>query len=99
MTFNAKVKTSYGQTVKVVGSTAQLGNWNVAAVPALSASQYSDANPLWSGSVTIPAKTSLEYKFVKVDGSGAATWESGSNRQYTVAEGCQSSVTVGGDWK
>jgi len=99
VTFDEKVVTQFGQTVKIVGSVAELGNWDTSAAPALSASKYTSANPVWSGSVTIAAGEAIEYKFIKVESSGAVAWESGSNRVYTVPKGCESAATVSGEWK
>jgi hypothetical protein len=99
VTLNEKVTTQYGQAIKIVGSIAELGNWDTSAAPALSASQYTSASPQWSTAITLLAGTSFEYKFIKVESSGAISWESGSNRQYTVPRGCQSAVTVSGEWR
>ena len=33
-------------------------------------------------SVTVPESTSFAYKYLKKDGSGNVTWESGTNRSY-----------------
>ncbi|KAF1850607.1 carbohydrate-binding module family 20 protein [Cucurbitaria berberidis CBS 394.84] len=99
VTFNSKTTTSLGQTVKIVGSISQLGNWNTASAPALSASKYTAANPLWTANINLPAGTSFEYKFIKVDSNGAATYESGANRVYTVPKGCATGATVDTQWK
>ena len=99
MTFDSKTTTVVGQTVKIVGSIAQLGSWNTASAPALSASQYTSANPLWSTKINLPAGTSFEYKFIKVESSGTVTYESGANRVYTVPKGCSSTATVASTWK
>ncbi|KAF1835923.1 hypothetical protein BDW02DRAFT_578364 [Decorospora gaudefroyi] len=99
VTFNSKTTTSYGQTVKIVGSIPQLGNWDTALAPALSASQYTPANPLWTTKINLPAGTSFEYKFIKVESGGAVTYESGENRVYTVPKGCASDVTISNSWK
>jgi hypothetical protein len=99
VSFNAKVKTAYGESVKVVGSTTQLGNWDVSKAIALSASKYTDSNPLWTGSVSLPAGTALEYKFIRVQQGGAVSWESDPNRKYTVPSGCTTSASVDGEWR
>ncbi|KAF2195999.1 hypothetical protein GQ43DRAFT_283922 [Delitschia confertaspora ATCC 74209] len=99
VTFNTKVKTIYGQSIKIVGSVAQFGKWDVASAPVLSASKYTDANPQWTGTFTLPVGTAIEYKFVKVESNGAVSWESGSNRAYTVPSGCSSEASVSGEWK
>ncbi|KAK6603256.1 starch binding domain-containing protein [Botrytis cinerea] len=54
VTFNELVTTTYGQTIKVAGSVAALGNWDVSAAVALSAVNYTSANPLWTGTVMLP---------------------------------------------
>lgn len=99
VTFNELVTTVPGQTIKVAGSIAALGNWNAASAPALSASQYTSSNPLWTYTVTLPAGTTFQYKFINVASSGTVTWESDPNRSYTVPTGCATAVTVSSNWK
>ncbi|MFF7067492.1 carbohydrate-binding module family 20 domain-containing protein [Streptomyces pseudovenezuelae] len=45
----------------------------------------------------VPKSTSFEYKFIKKDGSGNVTWESGANRSYTT--GGSSGYATGDTWK
>jgi glucoamylase len=85
VTFNAKVATQWGQTVKVVGSAAEVGSWNVGNAVALSASGYTAANPLWSITVPMKAGTTVQYKYVKVGSDGSVQWESDPNRSLTVS--------------
>ncbi|KAI8214217.1 hypothetical protein K4K52_001671 [Colletotrichum sp. SAR 10_76] len=99
VTFNELVTTVPGQTIKVAGSIAALGNWDAASAPALSASQYTSSNPLWTYTVTLPAGTTFQYKFINVASSGTVTWESDPNRSYTVPTGCATAVTVSSNWK
>ncbi|KAF9878752.1 starch binding domain-containing protein [Colletotrichum karsti] len=99
VTFNERVTTVLGQTIKIAGSIAALGNWNAASAPALSASGYTSSNPVWSYTVTLPVGTTFEYKFINVASSGTATWESDPNRSYTVPSGCATAVTVSSNWK
>ncbi len=42
---------------------------------ALSSATY----PVWRGTVNLPADTTVEYKYVKKNGSSVA-WETGANR-------------------
>jgi len=97
--FDSLTKTNYGETIKVVGSIAQLGNWNPASAPALSSSGYTDSKPLWSGRVNgIPAGTTFQYKFVKVSTTTGAViaWESDPNRSFTVpSNGCEVELSAG----
>ena len=99
VTFKEVVTTQPGQTIKIVGSVAKLGSWNPASAVALSASGYTDSNPLWSISVDLPAGTKVEYKFINVASDGTVTWEYDPNRQYTVPVSCEKTATVSSNWK
>jgi hypothetical protein len=99
VTFEEKVKTNVGQTIKIAGSVAALGSWDTGAAPKLSASSYTDANPLWSTTLSLAAGLSIEYKFIKVESSGSVTYESGKNRVYTVPQECKGGVKVATEWQ
>ncbi|KFY79000.1 hypothetical protein V499_01950 [Pseudogymnoascus sp. VKM F-103] len=99
VTFNEVVTTIYGQTIKVVGSISELGSWSTSSAIALSASKYTNANPLWSTTVTLAAGTTFQYKFINVQSSGAVNWESDPNRSFTVPKTCEKSVTVSNTWR
>ncbi|CAI4214164.1 unnamed protein product [Parascedosporium putredinis] len=99
VTFNEVVTTQYGQTIKLVGSIAQLGSWNTANALALDASKYTSSNNLWTVTLNLPAGTTFEYKFINVASSGAVTWESDPNRSYTVPKTCSTTATVASNWK
>ena len=47
--------------------------------------------------MTLPAGTVVEYKYVRVDGSGNVTWESGSNRVATVPS--SGTLTLDDTWR
>ncbi|MFC3492292.1 carbohydrate-binding module family 20 domain-containing protein [Glycomyces rhizosphaerae] len=83
---NATVSgTSVGDEVYIVGSIPQLGNWTAISSAHLSGASY----PVWKGTVSVPAGTTFQYKYVIVRSSGAYTWESVGNRTATVpAAGC-----------
>lgn len=97
--FKEVVTTQPGQTIKLVGSVAQLGSWNPANAVALSAGGYTDTNHVWSISVNLPAGTKIEYKFINVASDGTVTWESDPNRQYTVPVSCKTTATVSSNWR
>jgi alpha-amylase len=86
------VTTWYGQNVFLVGSIPALGNWDPSQALPLSAADY----PTWSVTVTLPAHTYFEYKFIKKDPDGTITWESGPNRSYTTGTG---TATVNATWQ
>lgn len=99
VTFNEKVTTVWGQTVKIVGSIPELGNWSPSSAIALSASQYTSSNPLWSATVNVPAGTTFQYKFIRVESNGAVTWESDPNRSYTVPQTCATTALSETSWR
>ncbi|KAG7127252.1 Glucoamylase like protein [Verticillium longisporum] len=88
ITFNARVVTQFGQTVKIVGNIPQLGNWNTANAISLSASQYTSSNPVWSGTLSLPAGQAIQYKYINVASNGAVTWERDPNRSYSIPSAC-----------
>jgi len=98
ITFSVKRATNYGETIKIVGSLAELGSWNVANAPSLSATGYTASNPVWKQTIQLPAGAAFTYKFAIVSASGAVTWESDPNRAYTVPS-CQGSAEVSGTWR
>jgi alpha-amylase len=89
---NANVTTNYGQNVYIVGSIPALGSWNTANAVALSSRNY----PSWTAALSLPTNTYFEYKYIKIDGSGNVTWESGNNRYYTT--GSSGSITFNDTW-
>ncbi|KAK1459369.1 glycosyl hydrolase family 15 [Colletotrichum melonis] len=99
VTFNARVVTQFGQTIKLVGSTAALGSWNPSNAIALSASGYTSANPIWTVTIELPAGTTFQYKYINVASGGAVTWESDPNRSYTVPSTCSSTATKSDTWQ
>lgn len=96
--FNARVVTVPGEDVFIVGSLTQLGNWAPDSAVPLSASQYTQDDPLWFVEVDLPAETTFEYKYIK-ETSGGVVWESDPNRRYTTSTGCGSSGTQNDEWR
>ncbi|KAF2768834.1 alpha-amylase [Teratosphaeria nubilosa] len=99
VSFYENKTTTWGQSVKLSGSISQLGSWDSSSAVALSASDYTTSNPIWNVSVTLPAGTSFEYKFILVDDSGDVSWESDPNREYTVPTGCSTTASVNDTWR
>lgn len=97
-TFDELVTTTYGQTIKIVGDIAALGNWNTADGIALSASQYTSSNPLWSVSISLAANQVIEYKFINVNSDGTYTWEADPNHTLTIPA-CPTATTVSSSWQ
>ncbi|KAL4862764.1 hypothetical protein BDV12DRAFT_207023 [Aspergillus spectabilis] len=100
VTFNARVTTSWGENVYLAGSIAQLGSWSPGSAVALSASQYTTSNPVWTVTLDIPVGTTFEYKYIKKESDGSVVWESDPNRSYTVPAGCSgATATESGTWQ
>ena len=91
----ANANTVTGQNLYVVGNQTVLGNWTPASGFALTI-QGSGANVPWTGTVTLPANTAVQYKYVKWNGS-TATWESSQgaasgNREFTTPATCSGTI-------
>lgn len=99
ITFNARVVTVPGEDVFIVGSLTELGNWAPGSGVALSASKYTQNDPLWYVEVDLPAERSFEYKYIKRLPGGQIVWESDPNRRYTTTTGCGSSGTRNDVWR
>lgn len=101
VSFSVNVTTQWLEKVSVVGSISALGSWATASGFNLSATTYTSTNPIWSGGpVSLAAGTSFQYKFIKYNStSNAVTWESGSNRDYTVPKTCATTAVVNGVWQ
>jgi alpha-amylase len=94
VTFSVNATTVWGQNVFVVGNVAALGSWNTANAKPLSSASY----PIWSATLSLPANSAVEYKYIKKDGSGNVVWESGANRVFTSPAG-GGSTTRSDTWR
>jgi alpha-amylase len=100
VTFNVSASTVMGQSVYLVGNTPALGAWNPASAVTMAVvpGSGSGSTNTWRATVSLPASSAAEYKFIKKDGSGTVVWESGANR--TLATGVGGSAqTVNTAWK
>ncbi|KZV64539.1 carbohydrate-binding module family 20 protein [Peniophora sp. CONT] len=88
--FAETATTTFGENIFLVGSIAELKSWNTASAIALSSASY----PVWTVTVTLPASTAFEYKFIRKETDGTINWESGNNRADTTpASGSQTLTT------
>ncbi len=76
--FNVNATTIPGENVFVVGNIPALGAWNTANAVPLSSANY----PVWSASLSLPANTAIEFKYIKRNGN-TVVWESIANRAFT----------------
>lgn len=93
-----RVQTGWGDDVKVLGSIPELGSWNQADASPLSADAYTEQDPLWRGTISVPAGVEFLYRFVKVTG-GRVTEECGQVRSYAASGGCGSNGETSGQWQ
>jgi len=73
--------TYWGQSVYVVGDKAELGNWNPANAIVLSSAGY----PTWTGTISLPKNTNVEWKCIKRDESNPSAglvWQNGANNSF-----------------
>ncbi|KAI0490164.1 alpha-amylase [Xylaria cf. heliscus] len=98
VTFNEIVTTVVGQTIKVVGSVPELGNWDPTKAITLDASQYTSSNHLWKTTINIAPGSAVQYKYINVASNGAVTWESDPNRSFSVPTTC-GGVTRSDTWR
>ncbi|KAI3340287.1 family 15 glycosyl hydrolase [Ustulina deusta] len=99
VSFTVRKVTTYGQTVKIVGNTDQLGNWDTSKAVALSASQYTSSNPIWAGTVALSPGLAIQYKYIVVNTDNSVVWEADPNRSYTVPTGCTSTAEEVDAWQ
>ena len=93
VTFNVTASTVVGQNIYLVGNHAAIGNWNTGSAILLSSASY----PKWSVTLSLPGSMALEYKYIKKDGAGNVTWESGANRSTTTP--ASGTATLNDTWK
>lgn len=93
VTFTENKSTTWGSNVYVVGSLPALGNWDPSQAVKLNPAAY----PVWASTLTLPASTAFQYKYIVKDANGTVAWESGGNRSYTT--GSSGSVSLNDSWK
>lgn len=82
-TVNNATPTSTGDYIFLTGNSVELGSWSTTwdgAVGPMLCPSY----PNWFLDASMPAGTTIEFKFIKIAANGAVTWEAGSNHTYTV---------------
>lgn len=91
--FTCNNGTTYsGQSVYVIGSVSSLGNWVVASAVKLNPTSY----PTWTGSVQLPANTSIQWKCLKREEANSANgnvWQGGSNNALSTGTGTSVSAS------
>ncbi len=83
----------FGQSLKIVGGTASLGNWEASTGCTL---EWTEGNN-WKGSAEVEAGSDVEFKLVKVAGEDWSSWEDGENKVLAVPS-TASAVSVVCNW-
>ena len=97
VSFRELTETKFGQTVKLVGSCRQLGEWDPGFGVELCADEYSKDQPLWKADVVLQPGQEIRYKFVKIT-DGQVEWEGGEDQTFTAPE-CTCTAVVEGSWQ
>lgn len=87
--------TYFGQSVYAIGNVPELGNWNIASAIKLDPTNY----PTWSGTIDLPANSSVEWKCLKRDENNpnaGVVWQSGGNNTIQTGNVGSSVNTSGG---
>lgn len=90
------IPTNWGDAIYLTGSVAELGNWSADPDVAIGPMLTPD-HPDWFQVVSVPACTTMEFKFLRITAGGAVTWENGPNHTYTAPCSGTDAVTV--DWQ
>jgi glycosidase len=85
-----------GENVYLAGDKFELTNWSAAAPVGALFNQVVYAYPSWYTDVSVPASSTISFKFLKKSG-GPTVWEGGSNHSFvTPASG---TATVNVNWQ
>ncbi|CAM3958462.1 IPT/TIG domain-containing protein [Paenibacillus alkaliterrae] len=88
--------TTMGESVNLVGSVSEIGNWNPAKAIGSMYNQVVYQYPSWYYDVSVPAGAAIEFKFIKKSGSNV-TWEGGLNHKFTAPT--TGTATVNVNWQ
>jgi hypothetical protein len=90
-TVNNAQPTNTGDYIFVTGSVPELGSWGTTFQTAVG--PMLDPNyPNWFLNVSLPAGTTVQYKYIDIQANGNVIWEPGNNHSYTVPTSGTASV-------
>ena len=92
-TVNNAISTSPGDYIFLTGNTIELGNWGTTFDTAVGP-MLDPSYPNWFLNASIPAGTTVQFKFIKIAANGTVTWENGANHQYTAPTSGTGFITV-----
>jgi hypothetical protein len=89
LSFPIQVRTEWGESIYIVGSIPELGNWDLSRAVPLNADKYTNEpnGNIWTGGdVKVKAGTTFEWKAVQKNKDGSWLWECGDNWVASVDE-------------
>jgi hypothetical protein len=92
-TVNNASPTNVGDYIYLTGNIYELGNWSSSrsvAIGPMLAPNY----PNWFMTASMPACTTIQFKFIKITSGGTVTWENGADHTYTTPCSGPGNVTV-----
>jgi glycosidase len=92
-TVNNASPTSTGDYIFLTGSGVELGNWGTTFDTSVGP-MLDPGYPNWFLNASVPAGTTIQFKFIKITSGGTVTWENGANHTYTVPTSGTGSVNV-----
>jgi alpha-amylase len=97
VTFQTTHTTEWGESVWVVGSLKELGEWSTDGAFMLTGSSQGSTTA-WSGTISLPANQGVGFKFVKLQVDGTPAWEEDPDRGLDTPSCGESAITAGGSW-
>ncbi|MEV0587476.1 alpha-amylase family glycosyl hydrolase [Nonomuraea sp. NPDC050310] len=84
--FKVNASTDPGWNVHVVGNIPELGSWDAAKAPE---AMLNPNHPVWFLPVSVPAGTTVQFKFIKKKAGQPEQWEGGGNRSFATPSDVQ----------
>ncbi|MGH8022283.1 MAG: glycoside hydrolase family 15 protein, partial [Limisphaerales bacterium] len=79
VSFRVALPTLLGQSIYLVGDHPDMGAWT----PQSGVPMSPISGSIWAVTLSLPASTTFQYKYVKIDQNGNVAWETGANRTLT----------------
>jgi len=96
--FNVNASTYFGENIYVVGSSKDLGAWNINNAYPLGAGGYTQERPLWSVSAFLSAGETVSYKYARQENCGQPYIFEAENRTLTIPECGSAAITIEDAW-
>jgi hypothetical protein len=88
-----------GEDINLIGSVDALGDWVIADSIRMSDDVNNATNCLWETTISLPAGTYLEYKYLHIGSDGSVTWSTDPNYSVTIVDDCAATEVLGDWWR